>query len=51
MFVRYGIESVSFVCLALIFQYFIGQFNKDTHKIVADKEHLAGYDVNAEGNS
>jgi len=44
MYVRYLIESVMFVLLAFTFQYMISIFNKDTHLIREDKEHLAHLD-------
>ena len=44
MYVRYLIESVMFVLLAFTFQYIITIFNKDTHLIREDKDHLANLD-------
>lgn len=41
MQVRYAIESISFITLAFIFQYFITLFNKDVHILREDREKLA----------
>ena len=36
MQIRYTLESISFVALAFVFQYFISIFNADTHKVRED---------------
>lgn len=45
MYVRYFIESIVFLLLAIIFQYFVTQFNRDVHLIRVDKEHIAALHV------